>query len=1151
MSDSTPLALLQADQRQRWQRGEPLPVEAYLDRHPVLREDPEALLDLIYNEMMLRQESGPAPQFAEYRGRFPHLEEQIRLLFEVHEVLEVEPLDKTNIVPDPAVLLSDARPRESADGAPSVPGYEILGELGRGGMGVVYKARQVSLNRAVALKMILAGAHAGPTQQARFHTEAEAVARLQHPNIVQIYEIAEQDGRPWFSLELVEGGSLADRLARAPQPPRRAAELVQTLARAMHYAHQRGIVHRDLKPSNVLLTADGTPKVTDFGLAKLLDSAGGQTPTDAFLGTPNYMAPEQALGQSKDIGPAADVYSLGAILYESLTGRPPFQGTTVLDTLEQVRHQEPVPPSRLQPKVPRDLETICLKCLEKDAHRRYGSAEALAEDLRRFLDGLPISARPATLSRRAVKWARRRPAVATLLAVAGLLLVGAVATFAWSRLRLAELRAEIQQGTQAGERAFAAGDWAEAQTRLAAVLARIGDEPALEDLRGPVEALHAQAHRRLAEREARAHADRVHQTFVRLRDNAFFHGMDSLARGRLSAGMDRAANREAAERAARAALAEIGLDLNHDKPWSPDPRFTEAQAAEVRAGAHAVLLILADLMLAQDPAGAPRRDRVRAALRLLARAGAAGPATRACAERRARCLEELGEHEAAGRERARAAALPTDGELDALLRGQQHYRADRLAQAEREFKGVLAARPGHFWAHGFLALCDLRAQNWERAWLNLTFCLKERPDFIWARLLRGYAHAEAGSLEEAGLDFRQAEQELARQPNAEAAYYLHVHRGLLRLRQDRLAEAAAELERAVRLRPGQYAARLNLARVYQRQGARFFPVASASALGLLPSPAGQAPLLAAPVLIHGREYRRAEAEEQRRQAVRLDPPAVVLADYHAERGRDLCRDGRYEQALAACGLALEKRPEYPLALGVRAQALLGLHRHREAARAFDRYLAAGGRPLPDVYRGRGQARMQLGDYLGAVDDYTRVLQREPGAEICAHRGWAYFFADAWKPALRDFDNALRADPEYGDAYTGRALARVMLGAYREAVADAKEARRRRPSTPEMMHNLACVFAQAVAKVLADGGEQRRQELARAYRAAALGAIRDALALVRPAEREAFWRQKVLPDTALDPIRASPEFRELVRELETVRGPGAAAPGESAHNPFGD
>jgi hypothetical protein len=310
------------------------------------------------------------------------------------------------------------------NGWPQVPGYEILGVLGRGGMGVVYQARQVGLGRLVALKMILAGTHAGPDEVARFRREAEAAARLQHPHIVQIHEIGVHNGLPYFSLEHVEGGSLAQKLAGTPLPARQAAKLVETLARAVHTAHQRGIVHRDLKPGNILLTGDGTPKVADFGLAKRLDDPAGQTATGAILGTPSYMAPEQAGGKHRQIGPAADVYALGAILNDVLTGRPPFKAATSMETVYQVLHEEPAPPSRLQPKLPRDLETICLKCLEKAPGQRYATAQALAEDLRRFLDNEPITARPAGTMERAWKWARRRPTTAALLGLAAVLAVG-------------------------------------------------------------------------------------------------------------------------------------------------------------------------------------------------------------------------------------------------------------------------------------------------------------------------------------------------------------------------------------------------------------------------------------------------------------------------------------------------------------------------------------------------------------------------------------------------------------------------------------------------------------------------------------------------------------------------------------------------------
>ncbi len=268
--------------------------------------------------------------------------------------------------PSLAATIIDSKDAEASLLGGQVAGYEILGLLGQGGMGVVYKARQRGLNRIVALKMISAGVHHGSVNLARFRSEAVAVADLQHPNIVQIYEVGEDQGQPFFSIEYIAGGSLAKKIDGTPQPPRSAAQLVQALAGGMEYAHQRGIIHRDLKPANVLLTETGEPKVSDFGLVKRLEDDAGQTQSGSILGTPSYMAPEQAEGKIKEIGPRSDLYALGGILYELLTGRPPFRAATVLDTLQQVRTHEPIPPSQFEPKIPRDLETICLKCLQKD-----------------------------------------------------------------------------------------------------------------------------------------------------------------------------------------------------------------------------------------------------------------------------------------------------------------------------------------------------------------------------------------------------------------------------------------------------------------------------------------------------------------------------------------------------------------------------------------------------------------------------------------------------------------------------------------------------------------------------------------------------------------------------------------------------------------
>src|SRR5260370_471670 len=331
------------DQSGCWRRGERLPAEVFLDRRPGLRCDTNAVLDLIYHEILLRCRRGERPTPEEYARRFPHFAGQLRTHFEVHEALVTEES------PPPTGL--DAGPpigHRTAD-TPAVDGYEVLGELGRGGNGVVYRARRIGLKRLTALKVLRGGPAADPREAARLRGEAMALARIGHPNLIQIYEVGETGGRPFLALEFAPGGSLEERLRGGPQPARDAAALLETLARAIHAAHRAGVVHRDLKPANVLFAEDGTPKIADFGLAKRLNADDAQTCTGDILGTPHYIAPEQARGRSAAAGPAADVYALGAILSELLTGRPPFEGETVSDTLEQVIRCDPPPPPQLTP----------------------------------------------------------------------------------------------------------------------------------------------------------------------------------------------------------------------------------------------------------------------------------------------------------------------------------------------------------------------------------------------------------------------------------------------------------------------------------------------------------------------------------------------------------------------------------------------------------------------------------------------------------------------------------------------------------------------------------------------------------------------------------------------------------------------------------
>jgi WD40 repeat protein/Flp pilus assembly protein TadD len=425
------VTVLRVDQWERRRRGECVSVETYLDAFNEMRDDPELAIDLIWSEYLMREQLGESPSIEEYAGRFPEYVDQLKLQLELHRALDDDggcewPLGGSLSVIHPFASLKTDAVADTDPGPleyPKIPGYEVLGILGRGGMGVVYRAWQHRLCRFVALKMLNAGALAGPQALSRFRIEAEVIAQLQHPNIVQIHEVGQHAGCPFLVLELLEGRSLAHSIGGTPQPIRFAAELVESLARAIHSAHCQGVVHRDLTPANILFTVTGTPRITDFGLAKLLKGGGGLcTQTGELLGTPSYMAPEQAAGRH-EIGAATDVYALGAVLYDMLTGRPPFKAESALETLRQVMADPPVAPSRLRPRLPRDLETICMKCLRKEPAQRYASALALAEDLNRFQAGRPILARRSSAFERSARWCRRNPVVAGLLASIAILLV--------------------------------------------------------------------------------------------------------------------------------------------------------------------------------------------------------------------------------------------------------------------------------------------------------------------------------------------------------------------------------------------------------------------------------------------------------------------------------------------------------------------------------------------------------------------------------------------------------------------------------------------------------------------------------------------------------------------------------------------------------
>ena len=593
-------------------------------------------------------------------------------------------------------------PPEGKKGWPILPGYEVLEELGEGGMGVVFKARQLALNRLVAIKMVSSSHRAGAEGRKRFRAEARAIAKLQHPNIVQVFDVGEYDGQPYFSLELCPGGALDRRLATATFEPGAAAELVEVLARAVHAAHQAGVIHRDLKPGNILYAADGTPKLTDFGLAKQLDLP-AETWFGAIMGTPSYMAPEQASGAVAEIGPAADIYALGAILYELLTGRPPFKAATSWDTIALVCSEEPVPPARLQPRTPRDLETICLKCLNKQQGRRYSSAEGLANDLQRFLRGEPIAARRTRIPERAWKWARRRPTMAALagtilLACLGALIGGIVyvriaasqATAALPEQFLGKVRRLFDQGKEKeakgldalADRRYADAhqafldsvhDLESAEMVLETNLAGVASPPHRDDLRHDVLERLKAVKRRLEELNERAQVQKNAGLFLNdLHFDVLFHQVSITQR-------DEAGNRAQILERAPKALALFGLApsgpaeavralKNKASLFESPEQFTR-----VVSGCYEILLVWAEAE-AQSPeesaasvaslrSTTARREGVRKALSLLNTAEVlaeecAVPTPKVFYLRRARYLDLVGDARAAKKAKARAERLP-------------------------------------------------------------------------------------------------------------------------------------------------------------------------------------------------------------------------------------------------------------------------------------------------------------------------------------------------------------------------------------------------------------------------------------------------------------------------------------------------------------
>jgi tetratricopeptide (TPR) repeat protein len=1009
-----------------------------------------------------------------------------------------------------ATVLSPSAPRlltESAPGdgerwqqRPDLPGYEVLDVLGEGGMGIVYKAVQVQANRVVALKVMLDQLRSSAMERARFRTEAEAQARLQHPNIVPIYEVGEQDGMLYFTMEYCAGGSLYRRLAGKPLPPGEAAGLVEVLARAVHAAHQANVIHRDLKPLNILLPEGPevplgacTPKLTDFGLARKLDAATHHTRPGQPMGSPPYMPPEQVQGNLHAIGPGTDIYALGAILYELLTGRAPFVGTTLLELYRHILQEDPVPVRRLLPSTPTDLETICQKCLEKAPKKRYLTAEALAEDLRRFRAGEPITARPVGRLERAAKWCRRRPTAAALLAVLLLVMAGVavavpliIAGLHTTRLqaladaeqahaesdqlaerlrvekRRSEVRSTAEQQLREGQQALDRGDLEKAQALFG--LVRAGAPELDADLREA-------AISSLRDLDRSVWNRRAYQSLPRHRDRAMF-----LLYRDVFSDLDRPDLEEAAV-AARRALQPFGLPERVPEVEKLSG-LTAEQRRQIREWLYEVCLLLAEAIARPRPGEAAEAGKKRAqdALELLKKAAGVYPEGKPW--RRVLYLKWAGDQDAADGEQARGDRQPTSA-VDWFFKGCTHAIDERdLDQAILSFDRALQLRQDLFWAHFFRAHAYTQNGKDGEARAGFTVCGYLQPQFVWIYLFRGFVCGRSRDFEAARADFERAEKDLDKDAgNRSASYVLRVNRGFVAVQRGDNVAAVKDLEQAVAIWEQGYHAHVNLGIAYERCGKLIDAATNLErAIALQPTLAEPCRLRANLADRQGDPnmalafFDRALRREQKAER----PNTAKIASDQRERALLLVKLQRYPEALAASEESLRLRHD-PSTHFVHGVVLLGLGEWQKALDALQEVPA--GQRTAAYYAHRARAHSGLKEYAKAAEDCTRGMESDPSAEMLIFRGSAYLGGNAFDMALADFTEVLRRDNRNSEAYACRALTLAAMRDYSRAKKDAETAVKLDPGTPIRSLQAASVYA--AAAVQPDAGDDKQADQDRA------------------------------------------------------------------------
>jgi serine/threonine-protein kinase len=890
------------------------------------------------------------PEVIEQLKRIRSVQEQIGALFpEDHQ-------SDGPLSPSPRA----SGPRIAPTELPTLPGYTVESFLGSGGMGVVYKAHHLKLNRPVAVKMLLSGAYASQQELECLIREAQAVAGLHHPNIIHVYDVGELNGLPYFTMEFIEGGTLVQALGGVPQPAHVAATLMVTLADAVQAAHRGGIVHRDLKPSNILRSLDGTLKIADFSLARSFTGDSAATISTARVGTPSYMAPEQALGKPEAFCPPVDIYALGAILYEMLTGRPPFRAETSAETQRQVVTEEPASPSRLNAKVPRDLENVCLKCLSKEPQRRYPSAEALKEDLHRFLRGEPTLARPMGRPARILRWAQRRPAEATaviVVALASLSLVSGGAWWGWQRERMIQA---VHSDLADVARHQSETEWDRARTSLERAKARLADGGPEDLRRSVVESQNA------LDMVARLDKVRMIQAAV------------------LNGRLDWKLNNALADREYEAAFKEAGiLVADTDEPTTVAARIARSSTREALIGA-----LDAWAACNNDSQGRPRRDRLLNIARL------ADPDPLGWRQR-ARDPETWDNPSAL----AHVTASVPDSEraLSLLLALGQRLRA-KGGEWRPFLTRVQQSHPTDFWANTSLALA-IAATEPQNAIRYFQAAIVIRPDAAIAHANLGIALGSAGQHDEAEAHLMEAlrlDESLAFARNGLGSTLL------LKGYPDR---AIAEFRRAIELDPLFVSTYNNLGKALAETGDQAAAaVAFSKALEI--DPEFTAAMSSLALVLHGQGESQ-KAIELCRRALKHDPTHVAS---HINLAIALKAIGQREDALVHLRQAVELAP-----LDADANYNLGISLYEAGYVSESRShyeTAIQSRPNDaTAHHGLGVTVGDLGDLPHAIACFQRALELDPKHLISAGAlGRAYMEVGRFEEARAAFERYREALP---------------------------------------------------------------------------------------------------------------------------------------------